>query len=227
MRVADTDTQFTLHLVYRRTARWLDLNEAERRALVREVETILAEPPAGVQVRGVYSSVGLRPDADMVVWLIGGGFSDVQRVAIALRRSRFGAVTELSWSFPGMVGRPEFVGDHLTAFQAGRPPLRYICLYPFVRTPDWYLLPTAERGRILREHGLLGAQFPQVYTNNVQGFGIGDYEWILSFETDAPEQFVLLVRKLREAEARRYTKLDVPFILGERKPVAEVLADLG
>lgn len=221
------ETAFTLHLVFRRSARWLDLDPQARAGLAAEVEEILGAHAKTVTTRGVYSSVGLRPDSDAVFWLIGGGFSDVQRVAIDLRRSRFGAVTELSWSFPGMVARPEFVGDHLTAFQTGRDPLRYLCLYPFVRTPEWYHLGPAERGRILREHGIMGAQFPEVYTNNVQAFGIGDYEWILCFETDAPEQFVLLVRKLREAEARLYTKLDTPFILGERKPVADVIADMG
>jgi peroxiredoxin len=221
------DAAFTLHLVYRRNDRWLALTPDERRAVGHEVEEVLASHGDRVRTRGVYSAVGLRPDADAVFWLIGGGLGDVQRVAIDLRKSRFGQVAELTWSFPGMAARPEFVGDHLAAFQTGRDPLRYICLYPFVRTPEWYLKPPAERGRILREHGLLGAQFPAVYTNNVQAFGIGDYEWILCFEADAPEQFVHLVRRLREAEARLYTKLDVPFILGERKPAAAVIADMG
>jgi peroxiredoxin len=221
------DAAFTLHLVYRRTDRWLALSPEEHRSLADEVQTILDDHASVVTTRGVYSGVGLRPDADAVLWLVGGGMSDVQQVAIDLRRSRFGRVTELTWAFPGMVARPEFVGDHLTAFQNGWDPLRYICLYPFVRTAEWYLKAPAERGRILREHGLLGAQFPSVYTNNVQAFGIGDYEWILCFETDTPADFVKLVRKLREAEARLYTKLDVPFILGERKSVADVIADMG
>jgi len=221
------EAAFTLHLVYRRNDRWLDLDPAARRALGGEVQDILTSHAPRVTTRGIYSGVGLRPDADAVIWLLGGGMSDVQKVAIDLRRSRFGAVTDLTWSFPGMVARPEFVGDHLTAFQGGRDPLRYICLYPFVRTSDWYLKAPAERGKILREHGMMGAQFPAVYTNNVQAFGIGDYEWILCFESDEPEEFVHLVRKLREAEARLYTKLDVPFILGERKSAADVIADMG
>ncbi len=221
------DTAFTLHLVYRRNERWLDLDAPSRQAMAREVAEILERHAPAVRTRGVYSGVGLRPDADAIFWLIGGGMSDVQRVAVDLRKSAFGRVTDLTWSFPGMVARPEFVGDHLTAFQHGKEPLRHICLYPFVRSGDWYLKPPAERGRILREHGMMGAQFPDVYTNNVQAFGIGDYEWILCFETDRPEQFVHLVRKLREAEARLYTKLDVPFILGERKSPADVIADMG
>jgi peroxiredoxin len=224
--LADAQTLFTLHLVYRRTQRWLDLDGDARAGVAAEVAAILEGHP-DLRVRGVYSSVGLRPDADVVFWLIAESPERLQQAAVELRRARFGAASELTWSFLGMAHRPEFVGDHLAAFQQGRPPLPWLCLYPFVRTPEWYLLPAAERGRILREHGQMGMEFPEVQTNNVQAFGIGDYEWILAFEVERLESLVRMVRRLREAEARRHTKLDVPFILGRRKPVEAALSDVG
>lgn len=222
----DLSTRFTLHLVYRRTDRWLDLDAPAHARMDAEVMAILEAHP-DLTVRGVYSAVGLRPDADIVFWLIADSAERLQQVAIDLRRAAFGRATELTWSFLGMAHKPEFVGDHLAAFQLGRPALPWLCLYPFVRTSEWYLLPVADRGRILKDHGMMGLEFPEVQTNNVQAFGIGDYEWILAFEVTQVESLVRLVRRLREAEARLYTKLDVPFILGQRKTVGAALADLG
>lgn len=220
-------TVYTLHLVYRRTDRWLDLTDAQKEQARAEVQAVMDRFAEAVEVRGIYSVAGLRADSDVVFWLLSQSADALQEFAVALRRTVFGRATELSWSFPALTRPPEFVGDHITAFQKGLPPLRWLCLYPFVRTPDWYLLPREERSRLLREHGAMGRQFTMVQFNNAQAFGLGDYEWILAFESDDPQHFVDMVRKLREAEARRYTKEEIPFLVGPRKPLAEVIADLG
>lgn len=219
------ETQFTHTLVYRRTERWTQVGPLA--TVATEIGDALAAVPE-VAVRGIYSTAGLRPDADIAFWLLAPDVSSVQRAAAALRRTRFGRACELSYAFLGVAHKPEYVGDHYASFQLGKPPLRYLCLYPFVRTPDWYLLPYEERARILREHGGMGREFPEVQTNNVQAFGLGDWEWLLAFECDRPERFTALIRRLREAEARRWTKEEVPFILGRRvERVEEALAELG
>jgi peroxiredoxin len=224
-RPAVPETQFSHTLVYRRTARWLDVGDV--RHVAAEVDAALATH-GDVSVRGIYSVSGLRADADVAVWVLAEDVARIQSLAAALRRTGFGRACDLSYAFLGVAHRPEYVGDHYASFQLGKPPLRYLCLYPFVRTPEWYLLPHAERARILREHGAMGAEFPEVQTNNVQAFGLGDWEWLLHFECDRPERFTALIRRLREAEARRYTKLEIPFILGRRvERVEEALRALG
>jgi hydrogen peroxide-dependent heme synthase len=79
---------------------------------------------------------------------------------------------------------------------------------------------------MLRDHGLAGREFPDVLANTTSAFGIGDYEWILAFEADPLDRIVDLIRRLRATEARRYTKLEVPFFTGIRKPVDEIVAGL-
>jgi peroxiredoxin len=218
---------FTLYLVFRRTERWLALHEPSKADLRGEVEALLARRKDSVTMRGVYSAAGFRPDSDVVFWLLSPSVDDLQDTAVALRRAAFGRATDLSWAFLGVTHEPEYVGDHYASFQQDKPPLKYLCLYPFVRTIEWYLLPAEERGRILKAHAELARDFSDVQTNNVQAFGLGDYEWLLAFEADRMERFTALVRRLREAEARRYAKLEIPFIVGRRKAVAEALADLG
>jgi hydrogen peroxide-dependent heme synthase len=108
----------------------------------------------------------------------------------------------------------------------GEAPRTYLCVYPFVRTPEWYLLPPQERGELLGEHGVLGREFPGVLANTTSAFGLGDWEWILAFETDELDALVDCIRRLRDSKTRLYTKVETPFFTGIRKPIADVLDDL-
>jgi chlorite dismutase len=179
-----------------------------------------------VTVRGVYSTAGFRADTDLMVWLIGPSPDAVQDALVAFRRTEAGRVLDLSWTFMGVVKPAEFTADHAPAFAKGESPRRYACVYPFVRTPEWYLLPAEERAALLREHGEIGRQFPDVLANTTSAFGINDWEWILAFEADELDRIVDCIRKLREAEARRFTKEEVPFVTGIRKDVRAAFGDL-
>lgn len=218
-------TTYTNHLVYRRSEHWFHLPESQRQQAADELQTVIDKYEGRLTVRGIYSTVGFRNDSDVIFWIISDNVDTLQDFAVDVRRTAFGQGTVLQWAFPGLTRPPEFDGDHIPSFQKGIPPRKYICLYPFVRTPEWYLLPREERGQMLREHGMKGRQFPEVLTNNVQGFGIGDYEWILAFEADEYQMFVDLLRHLRNTQARLYMKEDTPFIIGTRKPLREVMRD--
>ncbi|MBA3552922.1 MAG: chlorite dismutase family protein, partial [Actinobacteria bacterium] len=89
-----------------------------------------------------------------------------------------------------------------------------------------YLLPAERRGAMLREHGEMGREFPDVLANTTSAFGLGDWEWILAFETDRLDRLVDCIRRLRDAEARRYTKEEVPFITGIRKEFVDAVRTL-
>jgi hydrogen peroxide-dependent heme synthase len=132
----------------------------------------------------------------------------------------------MTWSFMGLVKPAEFSPDHQPAFVRGDPPQPYLCVYPVVRTPEWYLLPADERSELLRTHGAAGREFPQVVGNTTNAFGLGDWEWILAFESPELDAIVDVIRRLRETEARRYAKEEVPFITGIRKSVADAIDDL-
>lgn len=192
----------------------------------KEVAALLDEYSARVTTRGMYSTVGFRSDTDFMFWWTAESADDLQALAAAFRRTELGEIATPTHSFLGLVRPAEFAKDHLPAFVRGEAPKKYACVYPFVRTPEWYLLPPSERAEVLREHGEAGREFPEVLANTTSAFGLGDYEWILAFEADAPERIVELIRRLRATEARRYTKLEIPFITGIRKDVAAVLEDI-
>lgn len=191
-----------------------------------EVASLFDKFSDRVQVRATYSSTGLRPDADLMFWWLADSADDAQELLVEFRRTEVGRALELTHSFLGVTRPAEFNPDHLPGFLKGVPPKRYITVYPFVRTEEWYLMPAEERGKLLRDHGAMGREFPEVSPNTTAAFGLGDWEWILAFEADDLTKIVDCIRRLREAEARRYTKLDVPFVLGIRTELDEALSNL-
>jgi peroxiredoxin len=195
-------------------------------AAAREVDDLVKRWEGRITVRGSYSTVGFRADADLLLWVVGSSPDDVQRFLIEFRRTQVGDLLELTWTFMGVVKPAEFTPDHTPAFVKGTPPKRVACVYPFVRTPQWYLLDREERSELLAEHGVMGREFPDVLANTTSAFGLGDWEWILCFEADEADRLVDCIRRLRDARARMFTKEEVPFVTGIRKPFRDVLDDL-
>jgi hydrogen peroxide-dependent heme synthase len=195
--------------------------------LAHESEILFKEWADRVSVRGTYSTVGFRADADLMMWWVGHSPDDLQDLLIAFRRTALGKELDLSWAFMGVVRPAEFSKDHLPAFARGEAPRKYLCVYPYVRTTEWYLLPAEERAALLRDHGEMGREFPDVLANTTSAFGLSDWEWILAFEADDLSRIVDCIRRLRDARARAYTKEEVPFVTGIRKEFGDAVRDLG
>jgi peroxiredoxin len=200
------------------------LPEAERPAAATEAQAALEA--TGATVRGTYTVTGYRADVDILLWLVGPSADALQDALLAFRRTRLGRTLELFWSGIGVHREAEFSKDHTPAFLRGEAPRGYVCVYPFVRSHEWYLLPPSERAEMLAEHGRMGHEYPEVLANTVSAFALGDYEWLLALEADDLVPIVDLMRHLRAAEARRHTRLELPFLTGRRRPLADAVADL-
>jgi peroxiredoxin len=218
--------RYTMWSVFRVSDRnALDL--AGRENLAAEV-TELFEQAAGKDVitRGCYDVQGLRADADLMFWWIAPTADDLQEMYARFRRTRLGRACEPVWSVMALHRPAEFNKSHVPAFLAGEEPQSWVCVYPFVRSYEWYLLDDGERRTMLAEHGLMAREYPDVRANTVASFALGDYEWILAFEADELHRIVDLMRHLRGAQARRHTREELPFYTGRRKEVGELIAAL-
>lgn len=201
--------------------------DADRAKLIDEVSALVDEwAEQDVVVRGWYDVAGLRPDAEVMLWLHAPTSDLLQRAYHSLRRSVFGAHFDPVWSVMGLHRPAEFNKSHIPAFLAEREAQDYLCVYPFVRSYEWYLLPEAERRELLVEHGMLGRQFEQVRANTVAAFALGDYEWILAFESPELHAIVDLMRELRATGARRHVREETPFYTGRRREFAALAEDL-
>ncbi len=202
--------------------------DGDRAALTAEVQQVLDGLAAehGLVVRGFYDVAGLRADADVMVWWHGPDVETVQAAYRALRRTGLGRHLVPVWSVVALHRPAEFNKSHVPAFMSGEQARGYLCLYPFVRSYDWYLLPDAERRDMLVEHGKAARDYPDVRANTVSSFALGDYEWILAFEADELHRIVDLMRDLRATDARRHVREELPFYTGPRVDLADLVAGL-
>jgi chlorite dismutase len=203
------------------------LGEADRGRMAGEVSELFDQlRTKDVVVRGTYDVSALRADADLMIWWHASTAEALQDAYSRFRRTELGAHLEPVWSNLALHRPAEFNKSHIPAFLAEETPRKYVCVYPFVRSYEWYLLPDAERRALLAEHGQLAREYPDVRANTVSSFALGDYEWILAFEADELHRIVDLMRHLRGSETRRHVRLEVPFHTGTRRDVADLVAGL-
>jgi hydrogen peroxide-dependent heme synthase len=203
------------------------IGDADRDAEAADLEAfleVLAEED--VVVRGLYDASGLRADADVMVWWHAADSEQLQVAYNALRRTAFGSRLEPVWSQMALHRPAEFNKSHIPAFLADEEARRHICVYPFVRSYEWYLLEDSERRRMLAEHGQMARDYVDVRANTVASFALGDYEWMLAFEADELHRIVDLMRHLRASDARRHVREEVPFYTGSRLTPSEMLTRL-
>ena len=159
------------------------IGDEDRDALAAEVEELFTDLAAkDVIVRGTYDVAGLRADADVMVWWHAETIEALQEAYHALLRTAYGQHLDPVWSVAALHRPAEFNKSHIPAFMADEEARDYVCVYPFVRSYDWYLLEDAERRDLLREHGQMARDYPDVRANTIASFALNDYEWILAFE---------------------------------------------
>ena len=215
--------RYTMYSVFR-AARELP---QDREALVQQAQTLLdGLPDKGVVVRGVYDLGGLRADADLMIWWHAEEVESLQAAYRAFLATDLGRCLDPFWSNVALHRPAEFNRSHIPAFLAEERTRNYVCVYPFVRSYDWYLLPDEERRTMLKDHGIAARDYPDVRANTVASFALGDYEWILAFEADELHRIVDLMRDLRATEARRHVREEVPFFTGPRVELGDLVARL-
>ena len=212
-----TTTGYTLWAVLRRDGAVPAGDNAESlSAAVAVVEG------AGVTVRGFYDVSSLRADADLMIWLHGGAPETLQWALRELRRTEMLRTLVPTWNAMGVHVDAEFSASHRPAFMGTKEPEAWLTVYPFVRSYEWYILPDEERRSMLADHGRKGGAYPQVLANTVASFALGDYEWILALEAPQLIDLVDLMRALRQTEARRHVREELPFYTGRRIAVTEI-----
>jgi chlorite dismutase len=213
----DATMYFTLWTIFKRDS---DLDRTEG---VEAFDALVAElAQDGVTLRGTYDVSAMREDADVMTWVHGPTAEGLQAAVRKIRRSFLFAETSIVYSTMGVHREAEFAKDHSPAFARGVTPETWMTVYPFVRSNDWYLLDPKERGKMLRDHGILGREFPTVLANTVAAFSFSDFEWQICLEAPEMIDLVDMMRHLRYTEARNHVREETPFYTGRRISTAEV-----
>lgn len=179
-----------------------------------------------------YSTVGLRPDSDFLLWRIATSVDAFQEQTKAINKTRLGGYLTTPWSFVAMTKRSTYV-DKLDPFHTPESRThiipgkrKFLFVYPFVKTRDWYLLPHEERQAIMDVHIKAGNKYPSVKLNTTYSFGLDDQDFVVAFETDEAKDFLDLVMDLRETQSSKFTQRDTPIFTCVQTPMENVLDQL-
>lgn len=205
--------------------KWRWLNDAAKRESAKEFISII-NSASNVQYR-TYSTLGLREDADFLLWLISDSLDNTQDLIAKLYTTVLGKYLIPSYNYLSATRPSVYSPGSVPAFAKGEKPLRYAIVYPFIKSREWYLLPFEERKKMMVEHAMIGKKFPTVKLNTTYSFGIDDQDFMLAFETDYLAAFQDLIMQLRETQVSRYIVKDTPMIVCVYKELEEIIRSLG
>jgi chlorite dismutase len=218
-----------LYTFFKATPSWLLLPKNDKSRAIAEYVSSVDDFTRRLTVRA-YSTIGLRRDTDFLLWLTAPELPVIQEMLEALRRTALAAHLDNTYTYLAVTRESQYVKAHTddeaaVTMQPGQS--RYLFVYPFVKTREWYLLPMEERRRMMAEHIRTGHRFPAIRINTAYSFGLDDQDFVVAFEGDEPKEFVTLLMKLRETDASRYTVRDTPQHTCARRPLEEILEALG
>jgi len=223
--------QFVTFTFYKTRPEWRMLDAQSKTEAKREFVEVF-ESYRRELLMHCYSIVGLRSNVDFMMWRIGYSLDPFQGMSARLNATALGCYLDVSQSFLSMTKRsmyidkdnPEHVEDrlHIVPGQS-----KYLFVYPFVKTREWYSLPVEQRQEMMDEHIRVGSKYRSVKLHTTYSFGLDDQEFVVAFETDQPSDFLDLVQELRESKASRYTLRDTPMYTCRQLQLAECLDELG
>jgi chlorite dismutase len=223
--------QFVNFSFWRLDPEFRRLSNDEKRAARSEFLEVVNARREGM-ICLAYSTVAMRSECDFMLWRIGATPDVFQEQTGLINKTRLGGYLSTPINFLAMTKRSMYI-DKLDPFHTAESRThiipgkrKYLFVYPFVKTRDWYLLPLEERQAIMDVHIKIGNEYPSVKLNTTYSFGLDDQEFVVAFETEKPDDFLDLVMKLRETQSSKYTLRDTPIISCIQMPMDKVLDQL-
>lgn len=228
MKVIPDRQQFVSFPFFKLDPAWRRLSESERSRGKAEFLEV-AESFKDRMILLPYSLIGMRGDADFFFWRVSYQLEDFEDMTARLLNTGLGKYLTMPYSYLSMTRRSIYVDEHEHEGQEGNrlhiiPGLaKYVFVYPFIKTREWYRLDKKVRQEAMTEHIATGHKYQSVKINTTYSYGLDDQEFVLAFESDEPKDFLDLVMELRETKASAYTLKDTPTFTGIRHTLAELL----
>lgn len=225
--------QFVSFSYFKIDPAWRRLPESERASHKAAFAEVFKKHAAGGQVIcRSYSTVGVRSDVDLMLWRVSYKLDAIQDMTAELLKTPIGGYLAPAASLLGMTKRSVYEDKLNPNHEEARLKIvpgraRYIFVYPFVKTREWYLTSAEERQATMDEHITVGSKYSRVKLNTTYSFGLDDQDFVVAFESNYPEDFLDLVQELRETQSSKYTVRDTPTYTCIARPIDEALDLLG
>jgi len=221
----DSEQYFFNFSFFKVDPKWRWMADLAKEESAKEVENVILN--SGIKFRS-YSTLGLRDDADFLFWFAAETVEEIQNVISKLYLTVFGKYiipsrVYLSCTRPSIYARK----GRTLSFVAGEEARKYVIVYPFTKTREWYLLPNEQRQKMMDQHIDVSEKYPQVILNTTYSFGIDDQDFMLAFECDNLRDFQNLIMDLRQTQVSAYVAVDTPMITCVKKDIVPLITSLG
>src|SRR3712207_5796165 len=147
--------QYVNYVFFKLDPLWRRVSGEEQEAGKREFLEAVEGNSAEMLLRS-YSLMGLRSDADFMLWRIGYDLDAFEKMASALMKTGLGKYLTVTYSYFALSRRSIYVGEHTPGFANRRYIVPgegdYLFVYPFVKSRSWYQLPLrSEERRVGKE----------------------------------------------------------------------------
>ena len=225
MEATDNEQYFFNFSFFKIDPKWRWMADLAKEESAKEVENVIIN--SGIRFRS-YSTLGLRDDAEFLFWFAAETVEEIQDVISKLYLTVFGKYiipsrVYLSCTRPSIYARK----GRTLSFVAGEEPRKYVIVYPFTKTREWYLLPNEQRQKMMDQHIDVSEKYPQVILNTTYSFGIDDQDFMLAFECDNLRDFQNLIMDLRQTQVSAYVAVDTPMITCVKKDIVPLITSLG
>lgn len=221
------DKQFVNFMFFRINPDWRKLDPESKAIFKTEFQSVYEKFREHFLLFS-YSLVGFDSKADLMFWRIGTSLDLIQEMTAKLYRTSLGSFLETADNYLSITKKRIFVADssedrvHVNAGEK-----KYIFVYPCAKNRDWYEKTDEERDSLIEENFMVGKRFSNIKIHMTHAFGFGEQEYIISFETDEPKDFLALAEELRETPASKFTLRGMPIYTCRQKPLNECLDALG
>jgi len=228
MKIIPDRQQFVSFPFYKLDPVWRRLSETERSRGKAEFQEVV-ESCKNEMILLPYSVIGVRGDCDFFFWQVSYQLERFEEMSARLANTGLGKYLSKPYSYLSMTRRSIYVDEHFHEGQEGSrlqivPGLnKYVFVYPFIKTREWYALDKKLRQEAMTEHIAVGHKYQSVKINTTYSYGLDDQEFVLAFESDEPKDFLDLVMELRESKASAYTLKDTPTFTGIRHSLTDLL----
>ena len=223
--------QFVSFSFYKLLPEFRRLPVAQQTSMLEQIIALVQQQDQQKMLLIPYSCVGTRPDVDIMFWKISYDLDVIQEFTAAINRLPAAGYLAQPFCYLAQSKRSTYVDkidpahdDTRTSIVPGKR--KYIFVYPFVKTREWYLLSKQTRQGIMDEHIMVGNRYPSVKLNTTYSFGLDDQEFVVAFETDKPGDFLDLVQELRETEGSRFTVRDTPIFTCVQMPIERIVRQI-
>lgn len=223
----DIEKQFVNFMLLRVNPDWRKLDAETKRIFKEEFKAEYEEFEDDLLLFS-YSLVGFDSKADLMFWRIGSSLDRIQEMTARLYRTNFGSYLETADNYLSVTKRMMFVnGGGEDRFHVSAGQKKYHFLYPCAKHKDWYEKSAEERDALVEENFMVGKKFENIRIHLTHAFGFSEQEYIISFETDEPKDFLALAEELRETAASKFTLRGMPVYTCRQRTLMECLDALG